>query len=108
MQFERIGPVRHYGKVNDAPAILLKMNLSTCEQLFLQNKPRLHNYFFIENRAAVKNSLKPQLHHYRELFNENLARYFLEIESVIFPSLTEAEKRILSLYYPKLTKTLLV
>lgn len=108
MQFERIGPVRYYGKVNDAPAILLKMDLLTCEQLFLEKKPRLHDYFFLRERKTVRNRLLSQLPRYRELFNDQLAKHFLETEPGILSNLTGQDKEILSLYFPKLTKTLLV
>ncbi len=108
MQFERIGPVRYYGKVNDAPAILLKMDLLTCEQLFLEKKPRLHDYFFLQERKTVRNRLLSQLPRHRKLFNNRLARHFLQTEDAILSNLTGQEKEILSLYFPELTKTLLV
>ncbi len=108
MQFERVGPVRYYGKVNDAPAILLKMDLLTCEQHFLEKKPRLHDYFFLQKRKTVRNRILSLLPKHSELFTSQLAQHFFEIEPAILSNLTDQEKETLSLYFPKLTKTLLV
>ena len=108
MQFEKIGPVRYYDKVNNAPAILLKLDLLTCEQHFQEKKPRLHDYFFLQKRTTVQNKLLSQLSRHKKLFNEQLAKYFLKTETAILSNLTADEKQILSLYFPQLTKTLLV
>ncbi len=102
MQFKTIGEVKHYKKVNGAPAILLKLNLTTCKELFLEKKPQLHNYFFIDNREKVKNQLRPQLRHHKTLYADGLAQHLLETENFILANLTAHEKEILHQYYPSL------
>lgn len=106
--FEKIGGFRYYGRVNHAPAILLKLNIDTIQNhIPLKNAPQgtgtdhsslLYKYFHVKEEEEefvhfLKESHKPWS---KEEFN-----YFLKEKTDILENLTLNKKQSLKKCFPE-------
>ncbi|MCK5116165.1 MAG: hypothetical protein KAR44_06165 [Candidatus Aegiribacteria sp.] len=100
--FEKIGQIRHYDKVNGAPAVPLRLNLAKGAELFKISNPRLYQYFFISDRQMIKELSYHELSEHRKLYNVKYINSLIRSKEDLLTDLTEKEIRILYGYYPEL------
>ncbi len=100
--YEKIGQIRRYGKVNGAPAVPMRLNLEMGAELFRISNPRLYKYFFIDDHQMIKERSFHELHNQKKLFNMEYINSLVESKKDLLTNLTEEEIEILCRYYPEL------
>ncbi len=100
--FEKIGQVRHYIKVNDAPAVPMRLDLIKGAELFKKSNPRLYQYFFIDDHQMIKERSFHELYNYKKIYNVKYINDLVESQKDLLTNLTEEEIRILHSFYPEL------
>ncbi len=93
--FEKIGQVRQYDKVNGAPAVPMRLNL-------VKNAELLYQYFYVDDRQMIKERSFHELHNQKKLYNIKYINSLVESKKDLLTNLTEEESEILYNYYPDL------
>lgn len=99
---ENIGKVKHCEKVNGAPAVPLRLNTITGEEVFQKNNPQLYRYFTVNDRRNIIERLSHELHNQRKLYSTEFISSLVRSKSNLLKTLTEEEKNILCCYYSEL------
>lgn len=100
--FEKIGQVRQYDKVNGAPAVPMRLNLVKNAELFKISNPRLYQYFYVDDRQMIKERSFHELHNQKKLYNIKYINSLIKSKKDLLTNLTEEESEILYNYYPEL------
>ncbi len=100
--YEKIGQIRHYDKVNGAPAVPMRLNLEKGAELFKKSNPRLYKHFFVEDHQMIKERSYHELYRQRNLYDIKYIRSLVESKKDLLTNLTEEERVILCRYYPEL------
>ena len=100
--FEKIGQIRKYDKVNGAPAVPLRLNLVKGAELFKISNPRLYQYFFVDDHQMIKERSFHELYNQKKLFDIKYINNLIKSKKDLLTNLTEEESEILYSYYPEL------
>ncbi len=100
LHFSRLGEVKYYEKVNGAPAVFLRLNLTEAQQIFSRHSSRLHEYFFRTDRHKTGEQLKKELRAQNKLFTNNLISQFQQEKTDLLTGLSVEEKQLLTRYFP--------
>lgn len=101
LEFDRMGEVKQYGKVNGAPAVFLRLDLTTSEELLQRKRPLLHHYL-LKDRRKIKERLLGELRHQKKLFTSKLINKLQKDKMDLMENLTADERELLYRYYPGL------
>ncbi len=100
--YEKIGQIRRYKKVNGAPAVPMRLNLENGAELFKISNPRLYDYFFVKDHQKIKERSFHELHNQKKLYDIEYINNLAESKKDLLTNLTEEEHEILCRYYPEL------
>ena len=100
--YEKIGQIRRYKKVNGAPAVPMRLNLIEGAELFKISNPRLYKYFFVDDHQMIKERSFHELHKQKKLYDIKYINSLVESKKDLLTNLTEEEREILCRYYPEL------
>ncbi len=100
--FEKIGQVRHYNKVNDAPAVPMRLDLIKGAELFKKSNPRLYQYFFVDDHQMIKERSFHELCNHKKMYKVKYINNLIESQEDLLTDLTEEEIGILHNFYPEL------
>jgi hypothetical protein len=100
--YEKIGQIRRYKKVNGAPAVPMRLNLENGAELFKISNPSLYKYFFVDDHQKIKERSFHELYRQRNLYDIKYINNLAESKKDLLTNLTEEEYEILCRYYPEL------
>ncbi len=100
--YEKIGQIRRYEKVNGAPAIPMRLNLIEGAELFKKSNPHLYKYFFVDDHQMIKERSFHEMCNQKKLYDIKYINSLVESKKDLLTNLTEEECEILCCYYPEL------
>ncbi|MCD4701894.1 MAG: hypothetical protein K8S24_08575 [Candidatus Aegiribacteria sp.] len=100
--FEKIGQIKKYDKVNGAPAVPLRLHLVKGAEIFKKSSAHLYQYFFIDDHQMIKERSFHELNNQKKIFNTKYINSLIKSKKDLLTNQTGEEREILYSYYPEL------